>query len=345
MAKRVEWIDNARGIGILAIVLGHVYNRTAGLGRWLYAWHIPLFFLLPGVLFALRGGERSEPFGRLVVQKAKSLLFPYVGFSLASVLLMAIYEGVPNALSALVFKVILPFGMGTLWFLPTLFLAEVFFLGVKRGAGGDGRVLAVYALVVVFTTLFSRLNYTAMSAGPWKTALDYVDLVNRALIGSVFIATGYYGAKWLRLPAEGLPLALSVLPPLTATLVLCRYNYVDVHFSIIGNPALFYLLALCGCYAVCAVAMLLASAGLSGAMKYMGRNALIVFATHSNFTVLHYSRMLAAHTPWHRSATFVIAILLELVLIFALNRWAKWLFHWESFLALPTMRRLRRKGA
>lgn len=342
MAERAQWIDNARGIGILAVVLGHVYDRAHGLGQWLYAWHLPLFFLLPGVLFHLRRGWEAEPFGALVLRKARSLLFPYAGFSLVSVILMAVYEGVPNALDALVSRVLLPFGMGTLWFLPALFLAEVFFLAVQRFAGGDGRAMAIHAMAIVLTALFSRLDYTAMHAGPLKTALGWADLVSRALIGSAFIAFGYYGAARLRAPAGRAPLMLIALTALGVTLALFRFNYVDVHFSIIGNPFLFYPLALCGCGGVCAASMLLASAGLSRVLRFFGRNAMIVFATHSNFTVLHYARLLAARTPWHRPATFAIAMLLEVALIFALNRWGKWLFRWESFAAL--FRRHARRG-
>lgn len=48
--QRFEWVDVARGIGIIAVVIGHVWSR--GLPHTLtYSFHMPLFFLLSGYLF------------------------------------------------------------------------------------------------------------------------------------------------------------------------------------------------------------------------------------------------------------------------------------------------------
>ncbi|MGE4323030.1 MAG: acyltransferase family protein [Sphingobium sp.] len=51
--QRFEWIDVARGIGIVAVVAGHVW--TGGHVRdALYSFHMPLFFLLSGLLSSPR---------------------------------------------------------------------------------------------------------------------------------------------------------------------------------------------------------------------------------------------------------------------------------------------------
>ena len=50
MPKRIEYLDIARGIGILLVVLGH--NDFAALSPFfhqvIYSFHIPLFFFLSG---------------------------------------------------------------------------------------------------------------------------------------------------------------------------------------------------------------------------------------------------------------------------------------------------------
>lgn len=51
--RRLEWIDAARGIGIVAVVIGHVWTRGAPRDL-MYAFHMPLFFLLSGYLFSPR---------------------------------------------------------------------------------------------------------------------------------------------------------------------------------------------------------------------------------------------------------------------------------------------------
>lgn len=46
---RMDWVDAARGIGIVAVVIGHVWTRGA-LHHLAYAFHMPFFFLLSGWL-------------------------------------------------------------------------------------------------------------------------------------------------------------------------------------------------------------------------------------------------------------------------------------------------------
>lgn len=48
--ERLEWIDAAKGVGIVAVVVGHVWTRGA-VRDAVYAFHMPLFFLISGYLF------------------------------------------------------------------------------------------------------------------------------------------------------------------------------------------------------------------------------------------------------------------------------------------------------
>ena len=56
--KRLDWIDIAKGIGIILVVLGHTLVpqvRETGFAGFLwifiYNFHMPLFFFLSGYLF------------------------------------------------------------------------------------------------------------------------------------------------------------------------------------------------------------------------------------------------------------------------------------------------------
>ena len=58
--QRLTYIDIARAIGILFVVLGHVnqfYRDSQGIENsqtliFIYAFHMPLFFILSGILFS-----------------------------------------------------------------------------------------------------------------------------------------------------------------------------------------------------------------------------------------------------------------------------------------------------
>ncbi len=49
--KRIEWVDIARGIGIILVILGHI--GIGKVGKFIYSFHIPLFFFLSGFLVFL----------------------------------------------------------------------------------------------------------------------------------------------------------------------------------------------------------------------------------------------------------------------------------------------------
>ena len=51
MGKRIEWIDMAKGIGIILVIMGHISFRPESLNVWLCSFHMPLFFFLSGLTY------------------------------------------------------------------------------------------------------------------------------------------------------------------------------------------------------------------------------------------------------------------------------------------------------
>ena len=49
---RIEWIDIAKGFGILLVILGHTiaYDCSHIVYNSIYSFHMPLFFFLSGVM-------------------------------------------------------------------------------------------------------------------------------------------------------------------------------------------------------------------------------------------------------------------------------------------------------
>lgn len=71
---RQAWIDVLKGIGILAVVVGHItYNRA--LVAQIFMFHMPLFFLAGGWLHDTRAPQLAY-----LKAKARSLLLPYACF-------------------------------------------------------------------------------------------------------------------------------------------------------------------------------------------------------------------------------------------------------------------------
>lgn len=72
-ATRLDWVDVARGIGIVAVVAGHVWTRGP-LRDALYSFHMPLFFLLSGML------SRPHPVIRFTIRQLVGQMRPYFCF-------------------------------------------------------------------------------------------------------------------------------------------------------------------------------------------------------------------------------------------------------------------------
>lgn len=80
-AARLEWVDAAKGVGIILVVVAHVWTRGP-VRDVIYAFHMPLFFLLSGYMGKPRGPW--ETLRRLV----PSMAVPYVAF----LLLLALFD-------------------------------------------------------------------------------------------------------------------------------------------------------------------------------------------------------------------------------------------------------------
>ena len=80
MSKRIEYIDIARGIGILLVVMGHNDFAVVSpfLYKLIYSFHMPLFFFLSG--YFLNSATGFWPF---VKKRFNALLKPFF-FTVAS---------------------------------------------------------------------------------------------------------------------------------------------------------------------------------------------------------------------------------------------------------------------
>ena len=98
MSKRKDYIDIAKGLGIICIVIGHALTKGTPLRRWVFAFHVPLFFILAGLTFAPKNSLDY------IKTRFRRLMIPYYLvsiFSIAIYLVLGKYVGVsdPNQMS------------------------------------------------------------------------------------------------------------------------------------------------------------------------------------------------------------------------------------------------------
>jgi polysaccharide biosynthesis protein PslL len=128
---RIEWIDSCKGIGMIAVVLGHGVTATI---TYVYFFHMPLFFFLSGYLY--RPKLKHLDFLR---RKALHLLIPYLSFLCLLSFPVYLYDAFQLArtvdlslideIKTFTFKLVyggalLSNWLGTFWFVTCLFITQ-----------------------------------------------------------------------------------------------------------------------------------------------------------------------------------------------------------------------------
>ena len=114
--NRLQWLDIAKGIAILLMVLGHS-SIPSVLSNFIWAFHMPLFFIASG----WTTNWQKTDFKSFTKRKIQTLLVPFFIYSLV-VLMIQILQGWDD------FNHWIYNGWGSyaLWFIPVLFLASLF---------------------------------------------------------------------------------------------------------------------------------------------------------------------------------------------------------------------------
>lgn len=161
---RIEWIDVARGIGIILVVLAHalrgliraeISTPNAALlfvDRFIYSFHMPLFFFLGG-LFADR--LKSSGYLQTLSILLKTIAWPYFVWSTVQTLLMLLMPSGTNhpvAISQLWSVLVWP--EMQFWFLYAYFIISLAFAALTRLPVGFSGCLAIAVVIYLAPTLF-----------------------------------------------------------------------------------------------------------------------------------------------------------------------------------------------
>ena len=335
--KRLEYMDMAKGAGIIGIVIMHSSTMPDRVVGWLSSFALPLFFLISGMLMS-HGREKERGMKELLCRKGRSLMIPFLGFSLIYIALLirewrnGIYDWETVRGSMLAFVTLK--GGSVVWFLPALFIAECVFLPIVKRLSMVGTCLISLILTVVSYMGNALLAEQGAAASTGILMLsDFLRTFLRAAYALPLICAGYYLFERYRDFWErggrfsagqmigGICLFLGGIPLSMAN------GSVDFRTMVMGRiPALEYL------------SVMLSSVGLLLICKnstpfkpllFYGKNSLIVMATHMDFYFVYYGHVLAYwvndYIPrLNRVCFFVnvigIVLILEVPCIMIINR-------------------------
>ena len=292
---RYDYIDIAKGLGILCVVWAHILV-TGSSHRLIYAFHMPLFFLLSGMLFS---PEKYPSFVSFVIRRSKRLLIPYVAYSVITWCLWVAFrclrhDAVDSYLMPLL-QTFIAQGSGAflihnsaLWFIPCLFLVEILYFFISK-LGRWWCLIVCFACSILSFILGALFKESYWLMLPWNA--------DAALIALPFYCIGNDWAMLLghkravRLANE--KCSLFVLVGVILFIILywssTRFGECSMGSSSYGcQPWVFMLRAFVGCaFAVC-LSLVLSVEKIStrdhlviiNYLKWAGINSLDIMCLH-----------------------------------------------------------------
>ena len=326
----MEWLDSLRGLAMLLVIVGHVraVKACAPLVTIIYAFHMPLFFMISGATFRV---ERYATLAECALDKARKLLVPYVLLYVVNLPLWYLANRVlyyhPVELSQLLVGFftanhrIGAMSQAALWFLRTLFVTSVLFWWLadlaRRGRLPLRFSMPALLLVGILLSVFYRHHVAwHLTTVPIATVfywLGHEFMRHRAGIVHWFGTDGQprkFAAWVLVLVAIGVAAALA-------------NGKVSMHCNSYGNFALMFVAALS---LSLVLAMLLMKLPTLPPLAYAGCNSLSFLGFH--FPLVQYLERIPA-TMAFAAAHGVLTGLIVFVLLFPLtalvNRFCPWL--------------------
>ncbi len=260
MNNRIDYIDIAKGIGILLVLLGHMVPVGEDLRAMIYSFHMPLFFLLFGCVMK---GDRPHV---CAPKRWRQIAVPYLLWGMIFVAptprnaLLVLY-GTQESLT-------LAHGNGMLWFLVVMFFASIYASAFHLMLGKRGilvKVLTIIGLIALSWALNMLKTHTPTITRfglPWAIDVTVLAmafmLTGRWTIGALQALTARMNRWWL-LVCGLLLTTLSVLGcyyPVEGTPSMAHYA--------VGNVWVFYAVAVVVSAGVVMISKVLSDSKLSG---------------------------------------------------------------------------------
>ena len=297
--RRLTYLDMAKGIGIFLVILGHIEYIREDTLKWISSFHMPLFFVIGGIL-AYEKREEGRPLFSALAARARGTLVPYAAFTIMLLTMNTLEHFLePGALSGAQLArqyvdAATGYGIHILWFLPAYFTAGAIFLLLdRRFRPGlrNGAVLILSLLALGITVAFHLDRYASMNltlAG--YAGMDLLITVLRGILAMPFLLAGWYlglleeklfsGRRKEKGRLICLALGLLMIP---GSLLALASPVFDLHYLYV--EPWHYLTALLSCAGLTALMRALPAIR---PLAWLGRNSLVIMCTHAAFFVVYY---------------------------------------------------------
>lgn len=278
--KRIDWIDIAKGIAIILMILGHVPGLNHYVKGVIFSFHMPLFMMINGYLI------RSYDIKKTFLRSCRTLLLPYMIVCVLLLLISMIKSGsADGALHELLRKgadMILGFskppaflssfgGVIVIWFLPCLFFARNIYVAAMSLLSRTPVWLRVAAVILL--SAGGQLLGTFGIYLPWS--LDV------ALFSVIFIAAGDLLHKKDLIQSGNR--VMIILPPIVWIAMLLTKTHIELATRNYPLIVVGTICAIAGSVTFMQLSRLVEAKmpPLTKLFTWYGRNSLIILSVHA----------------------------------------------------------------
>lgn len=322
--KRLDYLDMAKGIGIFLVILGHIEYIQEDTLKWISSFHMPLFFVVGGILAHLKQDSKRTVF-ETIGSRMRGVLLPYLSFSLMLLAMNTLTrflnpEGLTGtALARQYVDTFTGYGVHILWFLPAYFIAGAVF-ALLQGMQEWKRNVVIVLLTLGSYGISAGLGLSQYVT--WQCSLagcigyDLLITVLRGLLALPFLLMGWYLVK---LPG-GWP---AIFLPVGSLLAL-KSPVFDLHYLYV--QPVHYLNAFLCCAGLISLVKALP---VSRVLCWLGRNSLVIMCTHATFRVVYYvslgmffiKKWIPMSQPVFNLGVAILVCAAEVPVVWIFNRW------------------------
>lgn len=323
MAKqRIAYIDVAKGIGIILVVLGHclAYGCQNQFFRFIYSFHMPLFFFLSGYVF------RSKDSTAFFTSKIKTLLLPVIFFQTLNLVLFSILYCSGRVFDKDLTQYHHFLTFGGFWFIITLLcvssLYYVIYEKIVYRFNNKNILMLCFAMCFLIIGLIYAPSIANQQNQPIATTMTAFFFYTcgglfKSLVSNITVTNSR-----TRIIAFFIGLALSAL---------CFYFNgftevnVDYNTSRYGNRLLFVANALLGSLAVIMISYAISKSKI---LEWYGKNTLMLLFVHIplwksfDAIIVHFT---SYEGGIKSTIVFIISLSLGTIIVRFINRYCPWL--------------------
>lgn len=152
---RLRYIDFTKGLAIILMIFGHTMSKINCLHIWIYSFHMPIFFIICGIIMCRKGRQKSYSLLKeKIIRRWYTLGIPYLFFGGVLILfytILDLLDGQPISFFSRLLRVITFQGIDALWFIPVYCFSEIIMKIIYKYKWRDIIISFVFLIICIST--------------------------------------------------------------------------------------------------------------------------------------------------------------------------------------------------